>query len=597
MPLNPSEVLNNRYRIIKLLGQGGFGAVYRAWDMNLQKACAVKENLDISTELSAQFMREATTLANLTHSNLPRVIDHFSLPEHGQYLVMDFVEGDNLEARVIRGGPVPYPQAVFWIGQIADALDYLHNQTQPLIHRDIKPANIIITPNGQAMLVDFGLVKIYDLHSRTTKGARGITAGYSPPEQYGTGKTDARTDIYSLAATLYTLLTGTVPAESVDIMAGIAKPPVAVHQLNPQVPSELSGAIQHGMALDASKRFPTAGEFKAAIYAAIPTMSWGSLPSRPGAAGSAPQPQPAANAYANARPPSSPGGSPPGSQPAGNLAAHPPSQPRSRPGCALFGIGGCVLLFILLLLGAAGAWGVYTYTDALDFVKPPTPTLTPTSTATFTPTPIATSTPTVTPTPTTTPTPLPTETPRLTPLPEFSDDFSDPNSGWDRVNLSDRITDYQDGSYYIWVNNPNSDAWANPNLNAWDTIVEVDTYWATGTLDNDFGVICRYQNTSNFYFGVISSDGFAAIIYMNDGSYDILGADAMERYTAIVQGDAHNHLRFDCVGDTLTLYTNGQLLISVSDTALSSGDVGLIAGTFDQGGVGILFDNFVVYLP
>ena len=286
MPLNPSEMLNNRYRIIKLLGQGGFGAVYRAWDMNLQKACAVKENLDISTELSAQFMREATTLANLAHSNLPRVIDHFSLPERGQYLVMDFVEGENLEAKVIKGGPVPYPQAVFWIGQIADALDYLHNQPQPLIHRDIKPANIIITPNGQAMLVDFGLVKIYDTPCAKPpkEHAASPPAIRRPSSTAPARRMRARISI-AWAATLYTLLTGAVPPESVDIMAGIAKPPVAVHLLNPQVPAELSEAIQHAMQLDANKRFPTAGEFKAALYAAIPTMNWGSVPSRAGAAG------------------------------------------------------------------------------------------------------------------------------------------------------------------------------------------------------------------------------------------------------------------------------------------------------------------------
>ena len=596
MPLNPSEILNNRYRIIKLLGQGGFGAVYRAWDLNLQKACAVKENLDVSAALSAQFMREATTLANLAHPNLPRVIDYFALPDHGQYLVMDFVEGENLEARVIKGGAVGYPQAVFWVGQIADALDYLHNQPQPLIHRDIKPANIIITPTGQAMLVDFGLVKIYDLHSRTTKGARGITAGYSPPEQYGAGKTDARTDIYSLAATLYTLLTGTIPAESVDILAGSARPAAAAHLVNPQVPPELSAAIAQGMALDPSKRFPTAGEFKAAIYAAIPTQSWGNQPARAGIP-AAPPPQGTPPYPSNARPPSSPPGSKPGSQPVGSLAARPASQPRRRPAWAFFGIGGCVLFFILLLLGAAGLWGLYTYSDALDFLKPPTPTLTPTPTATFTPTPTATATPTVTPTPTNTPTPQPTETPRLTPLPEFSDDFSDPTSGWDQVNTSDRITDYQDGAYRIWVSQPNSDVWANPGLDTSDVIVEVDTFWAGGTFDNDFGVICRYQSTNNFYFAAISSDGYAAVILMNDGSYEILGANAMEPYSAIRQGDALNHLRFDCIGDTLTLYTNGELLISVNDSALSRGDVGLIAGTFDQGGADILFDNFVIYLP
>lgn len=589
MTLNPSEILNNRYRIIKLLGQGGFGAVYRAWDMNLQKACAVKENLDISSELASQFMREATILANLTHPNLPRVIDHFAMPELGQYLVMDFVEGENLETKVIKGGPISYPQAVYWVGQIADALDYLHNQPQPLIHRDIKPANIIITPNGQAMLVDFGLVKIYHTETKTAKGARGITPGYSPPEQYGVGKTDAQTDIYGLSATLYTLLTGTVPPESVDILAGIAKPPVAVHLRNSQIPAELGEAIQHAMQLDPNKRFPTAGEFKAALYAAIPTMSWGNMPYRAGQAATVLKPQPGETVYANARPPSKP--------PAQvNVPSKTPSQPTGRKGWAWFGIGGCVVMLVLLLLGVAGVWGLYTYTDALAFLKPATSTLTPSPTPTDTPIP-PTPTPTPTLMPTDTPIPPPTEPPQLTPLPDFSDDFSDLNSGWDRVNASDRITDYQDGFYRIRVEDPNSDVWANPGLNARNTIVEVDTFWVAGTFDNDFGIICRYQDTQNFYFAAISSDGFAGIIHMQDGNYNILGDDSMTPHAAIAQGDAINHLRFDCVGDTLTLYANGQFLLTVTDRTLNIGDVGLIAGTFDQGGIDIFFDNFVVYFP
>ena len=420
--------------------------------------------------------------------------------------------------------------------------------------------------------------------------ARGITAGYSPPEQYGVGATDARTDIYSLGATLYTLLTGAVPPESVDLIAGIAKPPVAVHVINPQVPSELSEAIQHAMQLDANKPFPTAGDFKAAIYSAIPTMSWAGIPPRAGAAGAPPLPQASSQENVNLRPPSTP--------PAGdNHSLKTPSQPTHRPGWALFGFVGCLVILIMLLVGGIGLWGLYTYTDALAFLKPPTSTLTPTPTLTSTPTLPPTLTPTATSTPTITPTPLPTYPPRLTPPPVFVDDFSNPSSGWDRVNLDNTITDYQDGYYRIWVKDPNMDIWANPSLYFADTIVEVDTYWISGTYDTDFGIICRYQDTSNFYFAVISSDGYAAVIHMLDGSYTILGADALQPYPAIVQGDALNHIRFDCVGDTLTLYVNGQRLITVSDPSLKNGDLGLIAGTYDEGGVEIFFDNFIVFQP
>lgn len=171
MPLQQGQLLNNRYRTVKLLGQGGFGAVYKAWDINLNKACAVKENLDTSPEAQRQFAREATVLANLSHPNLPRVTDHFSLPGQGQYLVMDYVEGEDLESLQQRLGTVPPGQAIQWVTQVADALTYLHTQRPPVLHRDLKPANIRVTPGGRAMLVDFGLVKIYDPSLRTTMGA------------------------------------------------------------------------------------------------------------------------------------------------------------------------------------------------------------------------------------------------------------------------------------------------------------------------------------------------------------------------------------------------------------------------------------------
>ena len=633
MTLNPSDVLNNRYRIIKLLGQGGFGAVYRAWDLNLQKACAVKENLESSPEQSAQFMREATTLANLSHPNLPRVIDHFSIPQSGQYLVMDFVEGENLETKVSNRGPLPYPQAVYWIGQIADALDYLHNQPQPLIHRDVKPANIVITHNGQAMLVDFGLIKIYSAGAKTVKGARGITPGYSPPEQYGVGMTDARSDIYSLGATLYTLLTGSTPPESIDMMTGKAQPPIPVHLRNPQVPSEVSEAIQEAMHLDANKRYPTAEHFKSALYAAIPTMNWSGMAPRAGMIGVAVQSPPAYQAEANIRPPSSPpanlGGAamqapaaeanirPPSSPPPAGVNVRPPSspppagkyptgpasQPARRTNWALFGVAGCAI--IGLVLAVVAGFVIWRLIQSNNQVAVPAPTTTQASLPTTAPTLVPTDAPTAAPTqaPTATMAPLPTNTtsptepPRPTPLPVFFDDFSNTNSGWPRSSMDYKITDYQDGFYHIWVNDPNMDVWALPSLYYEDVIIEVDTYWGAGPFDNDFGVMCRYQNADNFYFGAISSDGFAAIFLMQGGSYSILGTEAMEPYTSIVQGDAYNHIRLDCIGDSLTLFVNGWRLITANDASLSSGDVGLVAGTYDEGGVDIYFDNFTVYQP
>jgi len=259
-------ILQERYRIVRELGRGGFGAVYRAWDTRLDKAVALKENLETSPEAQRQFAREALVLANLSHSNLPRVTDHFSITGQGQYLVMDFVDGEDLDTLVKKQGAVPVEQALTWIIQVADALEYLHELEPPVFHRDVKPANIRITPKGKAMLVDFGLVKISDPGLKTTLGARAVSPGYAPPEQYGQGKTDGRTDIYGLSATLYKLITGREPPESVQRMAGI--PLLPPDQVNIQVTKQLTDTIEHGMALDPAKRFQSAVEFKAALITA-----------------------------------------------------------------------------------------------------------------------------------------------------------------------------------------------------------------------------------------------------------------------------------------------------------------------------------------
>jgi serine/threonine protein kinase len=264
MPLAPGQILNQRYRIIRLLGQGGFGAVYHAWDANLERTCAIKENLDTTEEAQRQFRREAVILANLSHPNLPHVSDHFIIPGQGQYLVMDYVEGNDLRQMLERSaGPLPESQVLDWIGQVCDAIFYLHSQQPPVIHRDIKPANIKITPQGKAVLVDFGIAKIYDPSKHTTIGAKAVTPGYSPPEQYGGSSSDARADIYALGATTYHLLTGQSPTESVNRLAG--RPLVEPRGFNPAVSPQTNYAVMRALDLDPARRYASAADFKTAL--------------------------------------------------------------------------------------------------------------------------------------------------------------------------------------------------------------------------------------------------------------------------------------------------------------------------------------------
>jgi serine/threonine protein kinase/sugar lactone lactonase YvrE len=263
MPLSTGYILNSRYRIVNLLGQGGFGAVYKAWDLNLSRPCALKENLDTSPEAQKQFNREAVILANLIHPNLARVTDYFTISGQGQYLVMDYVEGEDLQNILDKNGPQPESLVLEWVEQICDALEYLHTQQPPIIHRDIKPANIKITPKGKAVLVDFGVAKVWDPDSRTTQGARAITPCFSPFEQYGQAPTDARTDVYALGATTYCLLTGQPPTEAI---IRVANPKIkAPSEINKNISSATSQTILKALELLPDLRFQTADEFKQAL--------------------------------------------------------------------------------------------------------------------------------------------------------------------------------------------------------------------------------------------------------------------------------------------------------------------------------------------
>ena len=268
MSLESGILLGGRYRIERVLGQGGMGAVYLAIDENLGTNVAVKENLNASSESERQFRREATLLATLRHPNLPRVTDHFIL-DGQQYLVMDFVEGEDLRERLARGGELLLDDVIRWGSQICDALSYLHGRTQPVIHRDIKPGNIRLAPGDQAMLVDFGIAKATSSDSKTTTSAIALTPGYAPPEQYGMGRADGRSDLYALAATLYATLTGRTPPDSMERLLNNAELP-RPEVFRPDLPQHICDTLMRGLALKPAERFADARAFKLALLGQAP---------------------------------------------------------------------------------------------------------------------------------------------------------------------------------------------------------------------------------------------------------------------------------------------------------------------------------------
>ncbi|MBI5952160.1 MAG: serine/threonine-protein kinase [Chloroflexi bacterium] len=265
MTLEKNTIIHDRYRIVEILGQGGMGSVYRAIDERLGVAVALKENLFTTEEYMRQFRLEAVILANLRHPNLPRVSDHFELSDQGQYLVMDFIEGEDLRNRMDRLGTITEEDATQIGAAMCDALAYLHSRKPPILHRDIKPGNVKITPDGHIFLVDFGLAKVYQgTNQATTTGARAMTPGYSPPEQYGTARTDPRTDFYSLGATLYAALSGVIPEDGLARAMDNAQL-TPLRKRNSKVSRRLASTIEKAMAIDPSDRFQTAEEFKKAL--------------------------------------------------------------------------------------------------------------------------------------------------------------------------------------------------------------------------------------------------------------------------------------------------------------------------------------------
>jgi serine/threonine-protein kinase len=272
MELSTGQLLNKRYRINRLLGTGGMGAVYFARDPVLNRNVAIKQlQADPITgqltaeRIRAQFQREAQVLAGLHHPNLPRVTDYFT-EDNLHYLVMDYIEGQTLQ-ELVQMNPKGLEEKLVldWAEQLLLALEYIHSHH--LIHRDIKPSNIRRTPDGRIFLVDFGLVKPYDPNNpRTTTMIHGLgTPEYSPPEQYDPAShTDERSDIYSLGATLYHLLTGEAP---ISVTRRTSDPEAfrLPRAANVQITPDVERVILRAMEMERAKRFVSAADMRAAL--------------------------------------------------------------------------------------------------------------------------------------------------------------------------------------------------------------------------------------------------------------------------------------------------------------------------------------------
>jgi serine/threonine protein kinase len=270
--LGTGDVLQDRYRIKGPLGRGGMGAVYEATDLRLSRTVALKETLAETGELRRAFEREARLLANLRHPALPKVLDHFAEGD-GLFLVMEFIPGEDLGAMLEREGRAfPPAEVMRWADQLLDALEYLHALDPPVLHRDIKPANLKLIAHGQIVLLDFGLAKgsAGQMTRADGKSVLAYSPNYSPLEQIQGAGTDERSDLYSLAATLYHLLTGVKPADAITRAAAVVNgrpdPLRPARQVKADVPAGVSAALARALALNIENRPRDAPEMRRELH-------------------------------------------------------------------------------------------------------------------------------------------------------------------------------------------------------------------------------------------------------------------------------------------------------------------------------------------
>ncbi|MBN2004856.1 MAG: protein kinase [Anaerolineae bacterium] len=663
--LTNGTLLQNRYRIETLLDMGGTGASYRAWDIHHELVVKIKEltpqpDIDgvLLAKQRARFVEEAKILTRLHHRHMVRVMDFFE--ENGNaYLVIDFVEGESLADLITRRHALPEHDVLAWAEQILNALDYFHHLGG--VHRDIKPQNIIIGSDGKATLVDFGTVELWDPRDRRTWAAVEVmgTTAYAPPEQWGLqpGGLDARSDLYSLAATLYHALTGEVPPTAAVRMQDPFKFS-PVQALKGHVRPQTQEAIFQAMSLRRERRLRSATDMLEALKYGAPLVSGDAPPARLMLGGRMPKwlqrvlialgailwiyihffwkkgAAEAPLAYLWDAAIQAAGNVPlwgwilAGAIVIGLLVAvswvpawkrrvssdlyAPPLLPRrSRFGLRIdpqtamrvAQIAGVVAAVALVVLGVR--WLAKSGVSiAVNLGKPSTP-------ATETPVP-ATATSTATRAPTATPTQAATATPTLTPKPTLTglpapvtwtvalnDSFKDNARNW----ITNIITDdwgiftraIADGVYRwdVQAEEPIS-RWSMPDMESFkNAYVAVDARLVSGPEKSDYGIVLRHSD-GNYYLFSARGDGYFRFVLWYGFEW-VPKIDWTE--TLEINPGEVNRLGVVMEGNRFTFFINDVQVAEIEDEQLAEGEAGLSAGVLTSGDAVIEFDNFELRAP
>lgn len=593
----------NGYQIIEQVGKGGMAHVYKAYQPSLDRYVALKVlpsyYIQQDQTFMARFQREAKAIAKLRHPNILLVIDYGEF-EDIAFIVMEYVPAGTLKDRMQK--TLSLTEIHSLIGQIGKALDYAHKEG--IIHRDIKPSNVLMPEPDWALLTDFGLARmvIGDNTNLTQSGMAVGTPAYMAPEQGQGLDIDHRADIYSLGVILYEMVVGEAPYTAETPMAVLVKhivePLPIISAANPDIPDDVQRIVLKSLAKDPEDRYQSAAELVQALGTIKDKYGDWLAPTL-----AVPSAEPAETYKL------------PDHENAPTLVPEPTQEPEQKKSAFswpfLGGFAGAMAALAVLAVIAivSGFVAVNVFRNRADKMQAQAASETAemiaflaTDTPTKTPEPSPTALPTETPEPS--PTTAPTETPVPSPTDPaltsgqvlFTDDFSDPNSGWDRSSDRDIITDYQDGEYRFRILNIEFLYWANPSLYFDEVSVEVDAYLAEGSELNGYGVICSSQGYDHFFITLITSDGFYQFMEFEAGELYLLDGDSENPHPAILGGNDVNHIRVDCVDNVISLYVNGEF-ISQTQAALFSGDVGLWAQGDAEGPIEIRFDNFIVTQP
>jgi serine/threonine-protein kinase len=562
-----------KYRITAELGQGGFATVYKAVDTTLDREVALKvlDPLLLRDEtFLARFQREAKAVARLNH---PHIVNIHEISEHqGQHFIaMHYLPGPSLAQLVAQQGAMDPAQVVRLAEQVSSALDYAHGQG--LVHRDIKPANVLLNERGEAVLTDFGIAKVVGESTVLTRAGASIgTPQYMAPEQWTTGRVDARSDVYALGIMVYQMLTGQVPfdGETSRIMYGhVHEAPPPPQALNPALPPGVGPVLLKALAKDPAQRYGTAGELVTALKAAFA----GRVVAEP---------------------------------PTVAMPAHKPAPvPRPKRAWPVHPaiIGGAVaaiavVVGVILLSRPSPPQSTPEPTSAKVVAAVPTATFTPTPTrrpaATPTRTPTSTPTKTPTPRPTNTPRPTPTQTPTTTPVPAsailYSKDFEDSVADDWKVYVGTWAVDEdKDGNHFWRGTGPENypQAWLDADYTDWANWTNYAFESRIRFINGAVFICVRADEGGAFYNAYISSnDDWVSFAEYDGGNYNTFGDTGYN----IGTGEWYK-VRFEIDGDTLRLYINDRLVTTARRSGCERGGVGYYMG----GGEEIHFDDIRVW--